>query len=279
MENNAKKKLKIRFKNKKAAITAVGLAVVALLIICLCIWGIVKLATKEDKEVITELHPDFTVTVLSGSMDSTPNTLSYIKNAASCGASIIEADLMFNTKGEPVLTDSFDNIDADTTVPLTKALDVLKNHPEVGIMLDLHAVTNLPRIEELAEKYNMFSRIYYSGVTMENYEYVESKSPNIPIFLELDLSDVKADNHEYYDYMRDFAYNAYAVNVDFDQLDADWAELLLLESHRVSVYNLSSNRDFSKALEMGVANIITDEPGELQSFARDWLISNYNEKS
>lgn len=271
MEKAKKKKVKIRFKNKKAAITAVALAVAVLLVICLCIWGIVKLATRNDREVALELHPDFTVTALSGSPDSTPNTLSYIKNAATCGAQIIEVDLMFNSKGEPVLTDNFNSIDSDKTVPLTKAFSTLKEYPDVSIMLDLHALTNLARIEELAERYNMFSRIYYSGVTMENYEYVIEKSPNIPIFLEVDLSSEKADNLEYYDYLRDAMANAYAVNVDFDDLDAEWAELLVSDGQRVSVYNISSNKDFSKALDMSVANIITDRPGELQALILDWL--------
>ena len=204
-------------------------------------------------------------------MDSTPNSISYIKNAATCGASIIEVDLMFNSKGEPVLTDDFNDIDADATVPLVKALDIMKEYPDVDIMLDLHALTNLPRIEELAEKYNMYNRLIYSGVTLENYEYVTSKSPNIMYIFEVDLSKESASNVDYYGYVREVAVNAYAINVDFEYLDSEWAKLLLGDGQRVSVYNISSNKDFSKALDMCVANIITDKPGELQVLVLDWL--------
>ncbi|MBQ6708067.1 MAG: hypothetical protein IJM97_03865 [Clostridia bacterium] len=272
MEKTKDKKIKIRFKNKGAAIIAIMIAVLVLALVCLGIWGIVSLATRNANEPETrELYPDFTITTLSGSPDSTPNSLSYIKNAATCGAQMIEVDLMFNTKGEPVLTDKYDLIDADATVPLIKALEILKEYPDISLLLDLHALTNLSRVEELAERYNMFGKIFYSGVTLNNMDYVLSNSPNIQVFLELDLSSHNADDLEFYDYIRDYAINAYALNIDFDDLDYEWAELLVNDGHKISVYDVSSKSEFRTALNMFVANITTDKPGELQAYIIDWL--------
>ena len=264
---------KVKLKGKGVAVL-VSAAIVILVLVCLAVWGIANSGNNISKDnIATELHPDFTLTALTGNKKSTPNTLSAIKNAAQSNCKNIQLDLMFNSKDEPVLTDKADDVDKKTTVPLAVAFKTLKtSYKDIDIVLKIHELTNLEKVEELAEQYEMLERLYFCGVNKDNAEYINFKTPNIRYMLDMSLDKSKIDDKDYVESCLDIIKGAYSVNLDFKKTSTKWIELLAGKEIKVSLYNVDSKADVFKALNMNAQNIFTKNPGETQSIVRDWLI-------
>lgn len=266
------KKIKL---NSKGIAVLVSAAILVLIAICLIIWGVSNSGSNISKEnAATELHPDFTLTALTGNKKNTPNTLSAIKNAAQSNCRNIQLDLMFNSKDEPVLTDDKNAVDKKTTVPLSEAFKTLKtSFKNVDIVLKIHEVTNLERVQELAEQYEMLERLYFCGVNEDNVEYVNFKTPNIRYMLDVNLDNNKLDDTAYAESRFELIKGAYSVNLDFKKTSTKWIKVLTDRDIRVSVYNINRKVDVFKALNVNVQNIFTKDPTETQPIIREWLVA------
>lgn len=127
------------------------------------------------------LPEGFTVTWHAGALHTANNTLPSLKTALDYGADIAELDVSFLPDGTPVLIHA--DAPTDTSLPkLEDAFALVAKYEKTCLNLDLKSVANVKAVDELAKKYGLENRAFYTGVGANWVPAVKSASA-LPYYL------------------------------------------------------------------------------------------------
>ncbi len=246
-------------KNKKM-IAFIGAAAIAVGLSAGLIIGKEAL-TKSREEKIGSLPDGFTVTAHSGSMGTVQNSPDSLEVGAK-NADIIEFDLNFNEKNEPVLSH-----DAPTggEPTLKEAFEILAKHKTAKANVDLKSAANLPEVQRLAEECGVLSQIFFTGVGEDRIEIVKRDCPKIPYYLNYGIDKKQNKDSAYIQSIvaKVKETGSIGLNFRFDGASKELIDALDKNGLLVSVWTVNGKGKMYKMLSLGVDNITTERPDKL----------------
>ncbi len=219
--------------------------------------------SKNKIDFSVELPEDFTVTCHAGALFTSPNTLYSIRVALEWGARIVEFDVSFRPDGTPVII--HDSSPAENKgVLLSDALAIVAASNDCKINLDIKSIDNLPAVDKLVRQYNMFDRVFYTGVFEDWVETVRSTS-EIPYYLNYNVSKEEAENGDTLQVIADKANSLGAIGINSNHKNAN--DLFVKTAHEngllVSLWTANKIRDMCRVLKLKPDNITTKNPAIL----------------
>lgn len=205
-----------------------------------------------------------TVTWHAGAMDTEPNTIESIELAIVNNAEIIEIDVTFRPDGTPVI------IHADTPaenegILLEEAIKVLSKG-KCRVNLDIKSTANLPSVDEIINRYQMMSRVFYTGVFEDWVETVRADSA-IPFYLNHSVSEAEATSTAAARAVADKAktLGVIGINSNFNGASGMFVDVIHQNSLEVSLWTANTEEEMLEALGMKPDNITTKRPDLLNA--------------
>lgn len=218
---------------------------------------------KTKRNFNVQLLPeDFTVTGHTGCMGEKDNSVEAMESAVSAGAQIIEFDLNFDEKGEPVL--SHDEPKGGE-VTLEEAFKFLQKHPAVLANVDAKSTKNLAAVQKLGEEYMVLSQLFYTGIGEEDVKAVKNDSTKIPYYLNVDVDKSKASNKDYLEEiaMKVILSGAVGINMHKRAVTKELCGFFHQKGLLVSVYTVNNEYELYRVLSCGPDNITSRRPDRL----------------
>ncbi len=211
------------------------------------------------------LPEGFTVTWHAGALHTQNNTLPSLKTALDYGADIAELDVSFLPDGTPVII--HDSAPTDTSLPrLEDAFRLVAQYEKTCLNLDLKSTVNVKAVDELAEKYGLTDRAFYTGVGESWIPAVKSAS-KLPYYLNIypSLPDM-------YDRERAAAIAKKAADLGCIGLNMHFSHAthVLLEAARkqnmlISLWTPSKTAEIKLVLALSPDNLTTTRPDRAYS--------------
>ena len=225
-------------------------------------FGARKAKINEYKNTQITLPKGFTVTAHTGCMGTKENSLESIKKGIENGASIVEFDLYFNEKGEPIL--SHDK-PVGGEVTLDEAFEYISKFPDIKVNIDIKACDALQKIYPTAQKYGIQDRIFYTGVKDEFVGCVRNNSPQVKYFLNVDVKKSKNTDEIYLLSLVEKVKNAGAVGINFNYKSAsrELVEVFRSNGLLVSIWTVDDEYNMYKILSFEPDNMTTRHPDKL----------------
>lgn len=212
------------------------------------------------------LPKDFTITAHTGCEDTPMNSVEAIRTGAKY-AEIVEVDLNFTRKNEPVLAHSFVTKDSLT---LDEAFSTLAQFPNTKMNIDVKIGPNLKSVYDCAVKHGVESRILYTGIENEKLTAAKKETPEIPFYLNVTVTRLKMLKKGYIDFLvsETKKHGAIGLNMSYKPCTKELVEAFHKENLLVSVYTCNDEKSMLKALSLGVDNITTRKPKLLKSLIK-----------
>ena len=235
-------------KNKKSGFTKVSASVLKSLL------GEVSLAKIQLPEV-------FTLTAHTGCEGTKDNSLDAITVAFVAGADIVEFDLSFDENGIAVL--SHDKPQGNVFT-LEQAFELLVLYKQLKVNIDVKMTDDLKQVADLAEKYGLRDRIFFTGIIPDFVDAVKTAVPEIPYYLNKDIEFTRKNDEEYINGLINEVNEAGAIglNVNYRNCTRTLVEMLHNNNLKASVWTVNNRFDMKKALKLGADNITTRKPTE-----------------
>lgn len=258
---------------KKSRLKAAPAIVLSAAVFAALIFLIVLAFQKNQESKLTEdlrakeikLSVSLTVTARTGCLGTVENSFLSAKTGVNSGAQMISADILFNKDGEPVLAAELEDADNENTVPLERVFEYLAGQSGVSMLLNIKEVTNLPGLEDLAKKYELTNRVFFTGANSNQAPYIMNKSPSIGLYLEIEPDKGKLSDPLYCAGLAESAVNLGVPGVNCSSKLTNKTLVNALHEYGllVSVYGAEKEADFYRLLDYGVDNIITKDPAAL----------------
>lgn len=230
-------------------------------------FGVYAMILNKYKNTELNLPEGFTITAHTGCIGTAENSLDSIKTGVENGANIIEFDLYFNEKGEPVL--SHDE-PVGNEVTLDGAFACLGSYNGIRANVDVKTVDALEKVYTSAVKYNVRDRIFYTGVNDDFVETVKEKSPEIPYYLNVNVDKKKNTDREYLLSLVEKVKSAGAIGINFNYKCA--SKELVDTFHEngllVSIWTVDDEYSMYKILSFAPDNITTRRPDRLSKIIK-----------
>ena len=204
----------------------------------------------------------FTVTAHTGCEGTKDNSLEAIKKGYDSGADIVEFDVHFNSKGEPVLAHDYA---ADDSEKLKDAFELIAKCEGLRVNIDCKTVDNLKAITKTAEECGVKDRIFYTGIEEKDVETVKRDTPEIEYFLNKKTKRLMKNNEKY---IRSLVSDvkrlgAVGINLRFKAVSKKMVDIFRQEGLMVSVWTVNNEKDMRKVLPLSCDNITTRQPSML----------------
>lgn len=204
----------------------------------------------------------FTVTAHTGCEGTKDNSLEAIKKGYDSGADIVEFDVHFNSKGEPVLAHDYA---ADDSVKLKDAFDLVAKCNGLRVNVDCKTVDNLKAIVNIAQECGVKDGIFYTGIEEKDIEIVKRDTPEITYYLNKKIKILKKSNQKY---IRSLVADvrklgAAGLNISYKTVSKRMVEIFHQEGLEVSVWTVNTETAMHKILPLGCDNITTRQPSTL----------------
>lgn len=242
-----------------AVVAAAGLAVTA---------GYIAYMKNSD----AVLPEGFTVTAHTGCEGTKDNSLEAIERGYLSGADIVEFDVHFNSKGEPVLAHDYA---ADDSVKLKDAFELIAKYENLRVNVDCKTVENLKAIVATAEQCGVKDRIFYTGIQVKDVETVKKDTPEIKYYLNTKMDKTRKNDEHYIRSLVTLtkAVGAVGLNIHFSEASKKMVKIFHQEGLEVSLWTVNKEFDMYKVLFLGCDNITTRQPTMLLE-----VIENKNKK-
>ncbi len=246
---------------KKILIPTVALITIAIIATTI-FFGVRTMKLNEYKNAELNLPDGFTITAHTGCMKTEDNSLESIKVGIENGAKIVEFDLYFNEKGEPVLAHD-EPVGGEVT--LNEAFAYLAKYKNIQANVDIKTVDALEKVYPLAKANNVEDRIFYTGVGEEDVETVRKDSPEIKYFLNVDVDKSQNTDKEYLLSLVEKVKKAGAIGINFNYKAASKELVNIFHENGllVSIWTVNDEYNMYKILSFGPDNITTRHPDEL----------------
>ncbi len=204
---------------------------------------------------------NITITAHTGCERTPANSIESISAGAASGADIVEFDIRFDKNNMPVL--SHDKPKGGE-VTLEQAFKKLSEYENLRANIDIKCTENIKEIQNLAEKYNLLDRVFYTGVFEHFVEAVKKDSPKIPYYLNIrDVIKPKKQSQEYLQSLVKVVKDNGAVGINFNYKNA--SKKLVDAFHEngflVSIWTVNRPWKFVRIMKMSPDNITTKKPG------------------
>lgn len=213
------------------------------------------------------LPADFLYTAHSGCENTADNSLEFLEKALALGVPALEVDVTVRNDGTPVLLHA-ESAGENEGLLLDDALRLIAEKSDsVQINLDLKAFSNLPKIAELIEKYNLASRCFFTGVEKAQSQTVKIDAPNVPYYLNMDLNKMRLEDE---DYLRSAALEvqrsgAVGINCQYRNASKKLMQVFRKEGLKVSLWTADNPLVMRNLLLLEPDNITTRRPIQLAS--------------
>ena len=214
----------------------------------------------------SKLHNNFTITHYTGALEQEMNSLESIKSSLNFGADIIEVDVSFRPDLIPVIIHK-ENPENYEGILFEEAIKIVSSDKKCRMNLDLKNFSNLQEIDKIINKYNMTSRVFYTGVTEDMIQLVKNNSI-IPYYLNLELNSSAIDEIE-----NPIAFakkikklGAIGYNAHYNKINENLSFALRNEGLYLSIYTVNDIRKMKKVLSLYPDNITTLKPNSVQNF-------------
>lgn len=218
---------------------------------------------KNKIDVLAQLPENFTITCHAGALFTSPNTLESISAALEWGAKVVEFDVSFRPDGTPVIIHD-SNPAMNKGVLLSDALSVVAANDSCQINLDIKSTANLPAVDKLVREYNLFDRVFYTGVFADWVEKVKSTS-EIPYYLNHKVSKEESESAEALQAVADKAKSLGAIGINSNHKYAN--DLFVKIAHEngllISLWTANKIKDMCRVLKLKPDNITTKKPAVL----------------
>jgi glycerophosphoryl diester phosphodiesterase len=235
--------------------------------------GVIFMNNKKETEFYKSqqinLPKDFTYTAHTGCCGTADNSLEAIKVGIEHGAQIVEFDLYFNDKNEAVL--SHDKPKGNE-VTLDEAFKLIATYADVKVNVDVKLCNdNLHIVYDLAEKYNITDRIFFTGINSEDVEMVKNECPIVPYYLNYDVKKGNKHTAEYLNELVKIVKDSGAVGINFnkDSATKDLVDTFHNNDLLVSIWTVNEEKDMYKILYFAPDNITTRQPDKLKDIIGD----------
>ena len=193
--------------------------------------------------------------------------MEFLEKALALGVPALEVDVTVRNDGTPVLLHA-ESAGENEGLLLDDALRLIAEKSDsVQINLDLKAFSNLPKIAELIEKYNLASRCFFTGVEKAQSQTVKIDAPNVPYYLNMDLNKMRLEDE---DYLRSAALEvqrsgAVGINCQYRNASKKLMQIFRAEGLKVSLWTADNPLVMRNLLLLGPDNITTRRPIQLAS--------------
>ena len=171
---------------------------------------------KDECKSLKEYVHDMTVTAHTGCMGTNDNSLEAITEGAKY-ADIVEFDIRFDNNGTPVLSH---DAPKGNEVTFEEAVKLLKTLPDLKINIDIKSTDNLSAVVEIAKKYDIFPRIFFTGVDSNFVDAVREQTKDVPYYLNVSVKKRKNKKPDYLASLVDTVKKAGAVGINFNRKTA-----------------------------------------------------------
>ncbi|MBO5858045.1 MAG: glycerophosphodiester phosphodiesterase [Clostridia bacterium] len=245
------------------------ISLIAIIIIASIVGGVILMNEKKEMEFYKtqplNLPEDFTYTAHTGCCGTEDNSLEAIKVGIQNDADIVEFDLYFNSENIAVL--SHDEPKGNE-VTLDEAFKLISTYETVKVNVDVKkSDDNLHIVYDLAEKYNITDRIFFTGINLEDVETVKKECPAVPYYLNYDVSKENKQTPEYLDDLVKIVKDSGAVGINFnkDSATKELVDTFHNDDLLVSIWTVNEEKDMYKILYFAPDNITTRNPDVLKT--------------
>ena len=251
-------------KIKKIVISALAISLTLTIISGGVIFMNDKKETEFYKSQPLSLPENFTYTAHTGCCGTDDNSLESIKVGIENGAQIVEFDLYFNNENIAVL--SHDKPKGNE-VTLDEAFKLISSYETVKVNVDVKLCNdNLHIVYDLAEKYNITDRIFFTGINLEDVETVKKGCSTVPYYLNYEVLKENKQTQEYLNDLVKIVKDSGAVGINFNK-DSATKELVDTFHNNgllVSIWTVNEEKDMHKILYFAPDNITTRNPDILK---------------
>lgn len=208
------------------------------------------------------LPEDFTVTGHTGCMGEKDNSIEAMEAAVLAGAQIVEFDLNFNEKNEPVL--SHDSPKGGE-VTLEKAFAFLESYPAVLANVDAKSTENLSAVQKLGEEHMILNQLFFTGIGEEEVKTVQTDCPKIPYYLNVDIDKKKTSDKDYLEEiaLKVILSGAVGINMHKRAVTKELCGFFHEKGILVSVYTVDNEYEIYRVLSAGPDNITSRNPDKV----------------
>ncbi|MBQ7688462.1 MAG: glycerophosphodiester phosphodiesterase [Clostridia bacterium] len=209
------------------------------------------------------LPADFTVTAHTGCEGTPDNSLAAIDRAYESGADIVEIDLQYDAAGTPVLSH---NTPAGGEPTLAEAFEKLAAYGNMRMNVDVKTTAHLHTVQILAERSDVLSRIFFTGVGQKDVPAVKAAAPEIPYYLNANVLPRTFHTQIYLRLLAKRVKKTGAVGINFHYNGASAALVNVFHKNGllVSVWTVNNEEDMRRILTYGPDNVTTREPSLLR---------------
>lgn len=249
------------------------LAVASVLVVTGVVFGAIAISKNnkiEDfKKNKGELPLNFTYTAHTGCCGTDDNSISSIESGAAYGAQIVEFDLNFDEQKNPVL--SHDEPKGGEVV-LDEAFKKVSEYESLKVNVDLKSYDSLRQVQELASKYNILNRIFFTGVNEEHVDVVKMSCPAVSYYLNIDVKDASEHTEEYLDSLVSKVKQCGAIGINFnkDSASKELVERFHENGLLVSIYTVDKEVQMYEILSYAPDNITTKNPDKMQEILKEY---------
>ena len=246
----------------------ISIFIVVILIISCLIGGIIFMNDKKQQEFYKSqplnLPQGFTYTAHTGCCGTEDNSLEAIKVGVEQGAQIVEFDLYFNKENVAVLSH---DAPKGNEVTLDEAFKLIATYNDVKVNVDVKLCNdNLHVVYDLAKKYKITDRIFFTGVNLEDVETVKKECPEVDYYLNY---DVKKESKQTPEYLNDIVKvvkdnGAVGINFNKDSATKELVDIFHNNDLLVSIWTVNEEKDMYKILYFAPDNITTRNPDVLK---------------
>ncbi len=213
-----------------------------------------------------ELPENFTVTAHTGCEKTSDNSLDSITLGFGYGADIVEFDLFFDKNGKAVMSH---NEPTGVVNSVEDAFRLISGYKGLRVNVDVKRTDDLKQVVELAEKYGIKDRIFYTGITSDFVDAVKNSTPEITYFLNKDIVYSKTEDDTYISELINEVktLGACGLNIHHKKCSKKLVEQFHKEGLSVSVWTVNKKIDMIKALSLKCDNITTRKPEKLKKLA------------
>ena len=271
--------------NKKLKIIIPALIVIVAIIVAVSfpLSSSIKLKSAQKKLLSQpfDMPENYLITAENGVYGQKENSLLYVKTAFDNGADCIEVDVVFDENGIPYICDNADEISDSDAMPLEYLLHLVDSTSDYdGCSVNLHLIdaSNLSMIDKLATKYNMTDRVFYTGIELNQANYISSQS-KIGFYLDYELDKKKSDDTDYIQqvYLDINNCSAIGINCEVEGFSERLGDFLKENWLKVSFVDVDNKAEMYKALMFSPDQIITPTPQEMREVVDEWNINAPNE--
>ena len=258
-------------KNKKTVVIAIAL--ILIVTVTVIIGGAILMNNKKEQEFYKSqpinLPRNFTYTAHTGCCGTEDNSLEAIKVGIEHGADIVEFDLYFNDENVAVLSH---DAPKGNEVTLDEAFKLIATYEDVKVNVDVKLCNdNLHVIYDLAEKYDITDRIFFTGINLEDVATVKKEYPTVPYYLNYEVLKENKQTPEYLNDLVKIVKDSGAVGINFNK---DSATKELVDTFHendllVSIWTVNEEKEMFKILYFAPDNITTRNPDVLKTLLTD----------